>query len=320
MMNLTRYAKLLFSTLLLLLCNNVVFAADDLDYPLTRISERIHVIFGPTDLPSEKNRGFRNNPVLVTTSNGIVLFDPGGSAAAGRYVVDKAKSLHKGDIVVVFNSHAHGDHWLGNEAVRDAFPNAVIYSHANARNQIMSSDGLQWLTTINEATKGNAEGKRVVAPDKTVKDGDVITVGDVHFRIYHTGPAHTDGDIMVEIVEENTLLTGDIIRNGMLGIMDSNPSFKGDIQAIDAMLAKHFKLYIPGHGKAGGEEIMLAYRRYMSTLYEGVKKLYPTGMADYEMKEKLLPQLTEFKQWNAFDMRVGEHISQVYLEVEKEGF
>ena len=57
------------------------------DYPLHRVTDKIYVIYGPFDLPDNKNRGFRNTAVIVLASRGVVVFDPGGSAYAGEMVV-----------------------------------------------------------------------------------------------------------------------------------------------------------------------------------------------------------------------------------------
>lgn len=46
-----------------------------------------------------------------------------------------------------------------------------------------------------------------------------IAWGDTRFRAIHTGPAHTDNDIMIEVVGEDALLTGEIVRDGLLGII-----------------------------------------------------------------------------------------------------
>ena len=73
-----------------------------------------------------------------------------------------------------------------------------------------------------------------------MNDGDVIEIGDTQFRVHHTGPAHTDNDIMIEIVDQNALFTGDVVRNALLGIMESDASFAGNIAAIDAIIKKKF--------------------------------------------------------------------------------
>ncbi len=295
---------------------------ESLDFPVTQITKNIHVIYGPFSLPDKKNRGFRNNPVIIFTSKGVVVCDPGGSASAGQMVVTKVKAMTDQPIVAVFDSHAHGDHWLGNEAIKDAYPDVVIYGHAKMKSKVNSGDGELWLDLINRLTKHTAYGTRVVGPDKTVAHGEIISIGDTTFRIHHTGTAHTKGDIMVEIVEEDALFMGDIVRNEFLGVMEEDSSFKGNINAIDYIL-KHkggMKYYIPGHGRVGGTDMIKKYRTYLSTLYDNVKSMYSSGMADYEMKSKVVKNLSPFKSWEGFEMRVGPHISQAYLEVENDEF
>jgi len=50
------------------------------DYPVTPVTGKVHVIYGPLEEPDEKNQGFRNNPGIVLTSAGVVVIDPGGEA------------------------------------------------------------------------------------------------------------------------------------------------------------------------------------------------------------------------------------------------
>jgi len=293
-----------------------------LDYPLTKITDKIYVIYGPMDLPNDINQGFRNNPVIILTSAGAVVCDPGGSASAGQMIVRKVKTLTNLPIVAVFDSHAHGDHWLGNEAIKAAYPKAAIYAHPLAKAKIDSGDGQRWLNVINKVTHKTARGSRVVSPDKTVDNGDAIKIGDTTFRIYHTGTAHTEGDILVEIVEQNIMYIGDIARNHFLGVMEDDSSFKGNIAAINFILTNKgdMKYYIPGHGKVGTQYMLKEYSTYLSLLYNKVKSLYATGMADYEMKPEVVKTLKPFQSWDGFDIRVGAHINQAYLEVEANNF
>jgi len=222
--------------------------------------------------------------------------------------------------VAVFDSHAHGDHWLGNEGIKRFFPDALIYGHPNLKARIEGPDGRLWLQTINKLTGGSADGHSIVPIDRTINDGDLVQIGDTNFRIYHTGKAHSDNDVMIEIVGQNMLFTGDVVRNGLLGIMDEDASFKGNIATIDFMLGKKFTYYLPGHGRVGGPEMVRRYRTYLDTLHSVVKGLYDQGLADFEMKPKVIKTLAPFMDWAGFDMRIGAHISRVFLEVEAEVF
>ncbi len=289
-------------------------------FALTPITEKIYVIYGPLDLPNADNHGFRNNPVIVLTAKGVVVFDPGGSAWAGEQVVKAVRSLTGDPVVAVFNSHAHGDHWLGNEGIRRTYPQAHIYGHPTTKARIEGPDGEFWLTQIEKLTNKTAGGKTVIAPDTAVNDGDVVEIGETSFRIYHTGRAHTDSDIMIEVVGQDALFTGDVVRNGLLGIMEADASFSGNIAAIDNIVEKGFKYYIPGHGQAGGVEMVLNYRAYLDNVLTVVRKLYAEQMADYEMKPAVIDAVSTYRNWAGFDARVGAHISRAYLEVEAADF
>ena len=50
----------------------------------------------------------------------------------------------------MFNTHVHGDHWLGNDAIRKDYPKAKIYAHPKARSAIAAGEGAK----CDRATKG----------------------------------------------------------------------------------------------------------------------------------------------------------------------
>jgi len=312
--------SMIISLLLSVTASQLSVIAGEFDYPVTQITDKIQVIFGPLDLPSNKNRGFRNNVVIVNTSKGIVLMDPGGSAWSGDMVAAKIRSMSDTPVVAVFNSHAHGDHWLGNEGIKRHFPDAIIYGHPNMKARLEQDAGLFWLETINRVTDNTANGKQVIAPDRTVNNGDVINVGDTEFRILHFGKAHTDNDIMVEVVGEDALFTGDVVRNRFIGLMEDDSSFKGNIETIDKIASVNYKYYIPGHGSVGGVEMPLTYNAYLKSLRKVVKQMFDEGLESYEMKPRIIEALADYGQWRGFDLRLGANISQVYLEIEEEEF
>jgi glyoxylase-like metal-dependent hydrolase (beta-lactamase superfamily II) len=309
-------------TLCLILTNAAYSIAKcgEIGHTPTPVTERVQVLYGSFDLPDAQNRGFRNNVVLVDTGAGVVVMDPGGSAWTGEMIARRIAG--RGDeIVAVFNSHAHGDHWLGNEGIRRHFPNAVIYAHPMMKARVEGSEGATWLETINRLTEGRADGRVVVPPDHhVIEDGEVITIGDTRFRVHFAGRAHTDHDIMIEVIDEGVLFTGDVVRNGLLGIMEEDSSFAGNIAAIEAILEGDYRLYIPGHGRAGGKEILERYAAYLRALRRSVAELYHEGLADFEMKPEVRKAVVDYADWAGLDMRIGAHVNRVFLEIEAEEF
>jgi glyoxylase-like metal-dependent hydrolase (beta-lactamase superfamily II) len=299
-------------------CNSGKAPAIGRDYDVTKLTERVFVIHGPNEIPDQRNQGFMNNPGFVLTSRGVVVIDPGSSVQVGEMVLAKIAKVTRDPVIAVFNTHIHGDHWLGNHAIKERFPKAVIYAHANMRTQAPGA-GETWIALLNQLTDGGVRGTRVVPPDTTLDDGEVLKLGDVRFRIYHRGKAHTDGDLMIEVIEEQVMFLGDNVIVGRVARMDDG-DFQGNIAAIDLALASPAGHFVPGHGQANGREQLVLYQRYLRTVYATVQRFYAQGLSDFEMKPKVAEALAEFRGWKDFDAQLGRHVSLAYLQVEAASF
>jgi len=289
------------------------------DYQAEQVAEGVYVIHGPLGVPSAGNQGFMNNPAFVVTGAGVVVIDPGSSVQVGEMVLTHVRKVTGQPVVAVFDTHVHGDHWLGNQAIAEAFPDARIYAHPRMRERVEQGAGEQWLEVMMNMTEGATAGTRVVNANTPVDEGTEIRIGDVTFRILHDGKAHTDNDIMILLPERSVIFLGDNAGHGrMLRLNDA--SLAGNMAALERALASGAKVFVPGHGRTGGPEAASEYRDYLVALYEGVKELFEEEISDFEMKPRLLPKLTRWKDWVDFDSLVGSHVSIAYLEVEAEAF
>jgi len=300
----------------------LVVKADDLaikkDYPLEKLTSHVYVIHGPNEEVSKANQAFRNNPVLVDTRDGFVVIDPGSSLYTGEMIVNKARDLSNKPIIAVFDTHDHGDHWLGNHGIKKHFEKVAIYAHESARDAIAGADGSMWVKAINDQSGGQIEGTQVVAPDRVVKDGDQIKLGGITFRIYYPGKAHSAADIMIEIVEEKVFVFGDVLRDKNLSPFMAG--FKGNLAALELGEKTNAKVYVPGHGKSGGKAVIAEYRQFINDLLGEVKKHFEAGLSDFEMTPEVISALAKYKNWNGFDENIGKLINLAYLEVESDSF
>ncbi len=289
------------------------------DYQAEQIAEEVYVIHGPLGVPSPQNQGFMNNPAFVLTGAGVVVIDPGSSVQVGEMVLEQVRKVTDRPVVAVFDTHVHGDHWLGNQAIAEAFPGAKIYAHPRMIERVEQGAGEQWLEVMMDMTEGATAGTRVVSADSPVNDQTELRIGDVTFRILHDGQAHTDNDIMILLPEKSVIFLGDNAGHGRMLRMNDG-SFQGNIRALDRALASGAKVFVPGHGKSGGPEAATEYRDYLQAVLDGVKALFEEDIPDFEMKPRLLPKLARWKEWVDFDSLVGSHVSIAYLEVEAEAF
>ena len=253
-------------------------------FSLTEVTEGIYVVHGPQVFPNPITKGFMNNPGFVLTSAGVVVIDPGSSVQIGNKLLESIHTVTDKPVVAVFNTHVHGDHWLGNQAIQDAYPNVEIYAHENMTKRIEAGEGEQWIALFERMTKGATKGTRVVGPTKSLNGNEVITIGDTHFRLYHPPKAHSDTDIVIELDREKTLFAGDILTNNRVqSARPQDSDIMGLIEALKYVRDKDIKYYIPGHGKVGGKEIVEKQLQYLTELYKAVEKYYLQDFEAFEL-------------------------------------
>lgn len=289
------------------------------DYPAEQVAPNTYVIHGPLSYPNPENQGFMNNPAFVLTDAGVVVVDPGSSVQTGAMVLRQVREVTDAPLAAVLNTHAHGDHWLGNQALREADPEVPIYGHPEMIRAIEEGAGERWVSNMESMTEGATRGTRVVGPNHTVADGDTLAIGGVTFRFHHPGPAHTDSDVMIEVAEEDLLFLGDNACNERIVRMDDG-TFQGSVEVLEAARSVEADVLVPGHGQTGGWAIVDAYQAYLEGLYDAVSEYYDQGMMDYEMKPKVRERMARFHDWSGFEEELGKHISLAMLEYEQRMF
>ncbi len=308
-----------FSLFVLMSVLPVAQASEIPDHPAQKITAHTYVIHGPLGLPSKQNRGFMNNPGFVITRTGVVVIDPGSSVQVGRMLVRQIKKITDKPVTHVFDTHVHGDHWLGNQAITEQWPKAILMGHPNMIRQARNGAADRWVRLMDSMTASASKGTVAVIPDRAVEHADLFEIGGLKFRIHSIPKAHSNTDIMIEVVDDSVLFLGDNVLYERIGRMD-DATFRGNMQACDMALKTGVKHYVPGHGKSGDKSRVEAYRRYLQILYREVGKYYEEGLADFEMKPMIVVSLKDYQGWNGFEDEVGRHISLALLEIEQAEF
>ncbi|MEQ1592887.1 MAG: MBL fold metallo-hydrolase [Thiobacillaceae bacterium] len=301
----------LFSSLALASPNDIIRS-----YPAKKVAPDTYVIHGPLGEPSVANQGFMNNPAWIIAGDQVVVIDPGSSVQAGRMVVQQIRKTTQLPVTAVYNTHIHGDHWLGNQAILEAWPKAILIAHPDMIARAQAGEAQSWITTMSRLTQGYTDGTRAEIPTIATFDGMASKIGNRWFKIHAPENAHSKTDIMIE-VDNGVLFTGDNVLNKRVARMDDG-SFGGSIKAIDHALTIPATVIVPGHGKTGGREMLTAQRDFFQTLFDAVKMEYDAGKSDFEMKPAVVRKLAAFKKWHGFDTAVGKQISLAVLEIEQQ--
>ncbi|MCP3852343.1 MAG: MBL fold metallo-hydrolase [Gammaproteobacteria bacterium] len=287
-------------------------------FQFDKVNQNVYVMHGPLTEPNPENQGFMNNPGLIVSDNGLIIVDPGSAYGVGKEVLKEIKKISTKPVLAVFNTHIHGDHWLANQTIKEAYPNVKIYGHPDMITQANGEHGLIWVDMMMRLTEGKTEGTKVVAPDLSVKQGDQIEVDGQHFRIHSMIPAHTNTDIMVEHIESKTLFLGDNSFYHRMGRFDGSSSMLGNIKALEHAIGLEMTTYVPGHGATGNSDTAVKpFLDYLVRIQEAVQLGFDDDLQDFEIKEKVIGQFDDYKDWEGFNTNFGKHINSMYLEIEK---
>lgn len=326
MMPKLRLHTLLTALMPLLLCSLVQAGTNDLkagpikdQYQAEQVSPSVYVIHGPLALPNPENQGFMNNPAFIVGDSGIIVIDSGSTVQVGDMVLKLIKTVSDLPVVATFSTHIHGDHWLGNQAIAETYPDAKHYAHPNMIEQANAGEGQSWVDQMNILSEGASAGTIYIPPNTAANEGSTIKIAGKSFTIYHDPVAHTDTDIAIELTDESVLFLGDTVMNGRLGRLDDG-NFKGLMIFLDKMLALNADTYVPGHGLTGSKQIVEDYKQLLETIYSTVEEEYENGLADFEIKPAVEAKIENKAHWTDLGEALGKFISLAYLEVEEDSF
>ena len=89
---------------------------------LKEVADNVYVVHGTRSMPDKDNKGFISNSGFVVGDEGVVIIDTGGSLQIGEMLLQKIGEVTDKPVIAVFNTHVHGDHWMGNASIRKAYP------------------------------------------------------------------------------------------------------------------------------------------------------------------------------------------------------
>jgi len=316
------YRQLLPIAMLLLGAVIIGHAADrkPLDgYEAKKISDNTWVIHGPTESPNPENLGFMNNPAFTVTDNSVIVFDPGATKATGEGVLQRIKEQTNNPVTHVFITHVHGDHWLGNHAIKNAYPDAKFYAHPIMIELAKGGAAYQWVSLMEQLTNGASKGTEAVIPEVALSDEQEVKIDNITVRAHLSEWAHSKSDAMFVIVEDKVLLTGDNVMSKRIARMNDG-SFRGNIDTIEAALDYDIEVVIPGHGPSGGKEVLESFKQYLSAIYAAAEAAVEDELEAHEVKSTLAEQFDDYKDWPGFENEFGRHISLAILEAEDASF
>ncbi len=163
---------------------------------------------------------------LITSEDGHILIDttfPGQGAYILKGIVDLG--FKPKDVKHILITHAHFDHT----------GNAMMLAEATGAKVCIGE-------FEREAAEKGSERHPAITIDESLKDGDIIAVGNKEIRVYHT-PGHTIGNISFgfNIPHENQMLNTFIVGGFAVG---NRARYEGALQDYKKTLERYESLNV----------------------------------------------------------------------------
>lgn len=253
-----------------------------------------------------------SNTVIIEMKDYLIVVDANYPGRAKELLMI-AKQLSPKPVRYVFDTHAHGDHAYGNSVWTAA--GATTLAFQGVTDEMNRWEPTRWRNAMASRADVKAMGETDVQRPQMSITGDKLTLNDGTREVdfLFLGWGHTPGDGYVWLPGEKILATGDAAVNGPRNkLLDAN--LANWPKALDKAIALGPQHVLPGHGDAGGIEILQGQKQFLVDLYAAVKAQADAGKKPAEMQIVLpAPDNVWFPVGRA-DLR-QQDIATVYLEI-----
>jgi glyoxylase-like metal-dependent hydrolase (beta-lactamase superfamily II) len=222
----------------------------------------------------DMSQGHSNN-AIIEMKDYLIVVDANFPSGA-RLALADAKKLSPKPVKYVFITHHHGDHDYGS-AVWTA-EGATTFAYKAVVDELNRYEPARWLSTAQ--TRDDVKSLNLNGPEypKQTFDKSPYVLKDstreVQFLFF--GWAHTRGDGFAWLPKERILATGDASTNGPFN--NTNDANLENWPKVLASAAKLKPLHVlPGHGPAGGPEILTGQAAFMTELRKAAAEAVKSG-------------------------------------------
>jgi glyoxylase-like metal-dependent hydrolase (beta-lactamase superfamily II) len=186
---------------------------------------------------------------LIVGDGGCLVIDTRSHLGQARDLIAAIRQVTK-DPWTVVNTHAHYDHYFGNQEFRPA----AIWGTARAAEVIRDYGHVHLAWVVNAYRERDmhehlAHTEPVVPdPPERTFDGEVaLDIAGRPVVLRYLGRGHTDGDLIVDVTDTDVVFAGDLVEEGApVGYSDAFPlDWPDTVAALTGLVRGPV---VPGHG------------------------------------------------------------------------
>lgn len=261
----------------------------------------------------------RSNAGIIDLGEQTLIFDTFDSARAAEDLRAAAEQLTAREAACLIISHAHADHWCGNQAfdaqvpiltshgIREEMPRATGWLRALKEDLSRLEEAIQeeeaalgsetdprWIASL-ELSLRNMRQRLETLPLLELRLPTWTFSGRVRFHgtrrraeLMEVAPAHTAQDLYLLLPEDRIAFIGD------LGFFQCQPFMafcepQSWIEEIEKLERADVETFIPGHGPLGTKTDLALQKQYIAMLPELVAEAIAEGVPVEDLVQRGLP-------------------------------
>ena len=143
------------------------------------------------------------NMAVLVGGDQVAMIDDSMAPLAPKLLAHVTETARR-DIDFMVNTHVHGDHTGGNAHFAES--GTVVFAHDTIRKRLVADPG----------PAGGTGGLPVV----TFADGVTFHLDGMEARVRHLPAAHTDGDAIIHLPDQNVIHAGDVVFHELFPFID----------------------------------------------------------------------------------------------------
>jgi cyclase len=247
-----------------------------------------------------------NNTGFVVGRSSVISIDACSTERRTRAYLDRIGSVTPAPVTMLVNTHHHGDHTYGNSL----FGQATIVGHENCRAQLIAT-GMPGNTGIWEPVDWG--DVTLAPPTLTFADRVRLWSDDQPLEVSYVGQAaHTTGDSLVWLPEQEVLFCGDLLFNGGTPFLLMG-SVRGAIDVLTSVVAPiPARTIVPGHGAPCDRQLIGTIVSYLEFVLATAEKGIAAGLSPLDLARQT--DLGDYAGWLDSERIVG-NLHRAYADL-----
>jgi len=264
--------------------------------PIVDITAIKEITEGVFVIPDSDHTLLVPNIGIIVGSKATLVIDTGFGSENARAVIQKAKQLSGGREIFLTHTHCHPEHGFGANVIAGEV--TLLYNGAQwIELQEKGATLLQLFRNQIPPLAPMLNGVEFVRPNILYAGSLLLNLGGrLIVEFVEFGGAHSRGDQVIFIRGESSVLfTGDLVEEGYFGILGDHESHVIPwIERLKRLERLDPNFVVPGHGHAGGRELITNYQIYFELAKHRVNEFRAAGkLSESEIVEKVASELLD---------------------------